>query len=79
MSEYDNDELEAIQTVVNHVSAYQDGATQQTVEEELRKGFDEVGSRSSAATSRRSPRRSTKKTATCPPPTCWAPTPLANG
>lgn len=43
MSEYDNDELEAIQTVVNHVSAYQDGATQQTVEEELRKGFDEVG------------------------------------
>ena len=43
MSEYDKDELEAIQTVVNHVSAYQDGATQETVAEELRKGFDEVG------------------------------------
>jgi ribosomal protein L12E/L44/L45/RPP1/RPP2 len=43
MNEYDKDELEAIQTVVNHVSAYQDGATEETVAEELRKGFEEVG------------------------------------
>ncbi len=42
MSEYDKDELEAIQVVVDRVSAYQDGATEQTVTKELISGFDEV-------------------------------------
>ncbi len=38
-----NPELEAIQLVVDRVSSWQDGATEGTVAEELRKGFDEVG------------------------------------
>jgi hypothetical protein len=42
MSDYESDLIEAIQTVVNHVSAYQDGAEKSFVEEELRRGFDEV-------------------------------------
>jgi hypothetical protein len=42
MSDYDSDQIEAIQTVVNHVSAYQDGAEQTFILEELRRGFDEV-------------------------------------
>lgn len=36
-------DLEAIQLVVDRVSSWQDGATEGTVAEELRKGFDEVG------------------------------------
>lgn len=39
----DNPETEAIQLVVDRVSSWQDGATEGTVGEELRKGFDEVG------------------------------------
>ena len=38
-----NPELEAIQLVVDRVSSWQDGATEGTVAEELRKGFDETG------------------------------------
>ena len=38
----DNPELEAIQLVVDRVSSWQDGATEETIVEELRKGFDEV-------------------------------------
>lgn len=43
MSEYDADEIEAIQAVVDRVSAYQDGATQETVTQELLNGFEESG------------------------------------
>lgn len=39
----DNDRLTAIQTVVDRVTSWQDGATEGTVEEELRRGVDEVG------------------------------------
>ncbi len=39
----DNDKIEAIQAVVDRVSSYQDGATEGTVEDELRKGFGEAG------------------------------------
>lgn len=39
----DNPETEAIQLVVDRVSSWQDGATEGTVAEELRKGFDEAG------------------------------------
>jgi len=42
MSDYETDVIEAIQGVVDRVSSYQDGATEVIVEEELRKGFDEV-------------------------------------
>lgn len=38
----DNPELEAIQVVVDRVSSWQDGAPEETIVEELRKGFDEV-------------------------------------
>lgn len=38
-----NTDLEAIQTVVDRVSSWQDGATEGTVEDELQKGFSEVG------------------------------------
>ncbi|MTB89500.1 hypothetical protein H9L21_15025 [Aeromicrobium senzhongii] len=38
-----NIDLEAIQTVVDRVTSWQDGATEGTVEEELQKGFSEVG------------------------------------
>jgi hypothetical protein len=40
---YSPDELEAIQLVVNHVAAYQDGAPEGTVADELRNGFSEAG------------------------------------
>ena len=39
----DKPELEAIQLVVDRVTSWQDGATQVTIAEELREGFDEVG------------------------------------
>lgn len=39
----DNDKLEAVQAVVDRVTSWQDGATEGTVEEELRKGASEVG------------------------------------
>ncbi|MRJ77489.1 hypothetical protein GEV29_13155 [Aeromicrobium sp. SMF47] len=42
MSDYQSEEIEAIQFVVNRVSAYQDGAEEGFVEKELRKGFDEA-------------------------------------
>jgi hypothetical protein len=42
MSDYENEQIEAIQNVVDRVSSYQDGAPEGTVEEELRKGFDEI-------------------------------------
>jgi hypothetical protein len=38
-----NEELEAIQAVVDRVTSYQDGATEGTVEKELREGFAEAG------------------------------------
>jgi hypothetical protein len=42
MSDYESEQIEAIQVVVDRVSSWQDGATERTVEEELRDGFDEV-------------------------------------
>jgi len=42
-SAHSNQELEAIQAVVDRVSSWQDGAPQDTVEQELRDGFAEVG------------------------------------
>jgi len=38
-----NERIEAVQAVVDRVSSYQDGATEGTVEKELRAGFAEVG------------------------------------
>ncbi|WP_019146495.1 hypothetical protein [Aeromicrobium massiliense] len=38
-----NIDLEAIQNVVDRVTSWQDGATEGTVEDELRKGFTEAG------------------------------------
>lgn len=38
-----DDKLEAVQAVVDRVTSWQDGATEGTVAEELRKGFGEVG------------------------------------
>jgi hypothetical protein len=38
-----HDRTEAIQGVVDRVSAYQDGAPEGTVETELRSGLDEAG------------------------------------
>ena len=38
-----NIDLEAIQNVVDRVTSWQDGATEGTVEDELRKGFPEAG------------------------------------
>jgi hypothetical protein len=43
MSDYTEDEIEAIRAVVDRVTSWQDGATEGTVESELREGFDEVG------------------------------------
>lgn len=43
MSEYTSEQIETIQRVVDRVSAYQDGAVEGTVEQELRKGFHEAG------------------------------------
>jgi hypothetical protein len=42
MSDYESEQIEAIQVVIDRVSSWQDGATERTVEEELRAGFDEV-------------------------------------
>lgn len=39
----DQERLEAIQAVVDRVSSWQDGATEGTVESELRRGAQEVG------------------------------------
>ena len=39
----DNDKIEAVQNVVDRVSAYQDGAPEGKVEEELRDGLTEAG------------------------------------
>ncbi|WP_370617647.1 hypothetical protein [Mumia sp. Pv 4-285] len=39
----EQDRLTAIQTVVDRVTSWQDGATEGTVEDELRRGADEVG------------------------------------
>jgi hypothetical protein len=38
-----DDKLEAVQAVVDRASSWQDGATEGTVAEELRKGAGEVG------------------------------------
>ena len=43
MTDYDSNQLEAIQAVVDRVGAYQSGAPEGTVESELRSGFDETG------------------------------------
>ncbi|MDF1602502.1 hypothetical protein [Nocardioides sp. YIM 152315] len=37
------EKMEAIQAVVDRVTSWQDGATEGTVESELRKGFAEAG------------------------------------
>lgn len=42
MSSYESEQFEAIQNVVDRVTSWQDGAPGSTVEQELRKGFDEV-------------------------------------
>ena len=39
----EQDRITAIQAVVDRVSSWQDGATEGTVEDELRRGADEVG------------------------------------
>jgi len=38
-----DEKMEAIQAVVDRVTSWQDGATEGTVEAELRKGFGEAG------------------------------------
>ena len=38
-----DEKTEAIQAVVDRVTSWQDGATESTVEDELRSGFTEVG------------------------------------
>jgi hypothetical protein len=38
-----DEKQEAIQAVVDRVTSWQDGATESTVESELRKGFTEAG------------------------------------
>jgi hypothetical protein len=43
MSTPNQDQLKAIQNVVDRVAGYQDGAPASTVAEELRKGFAEAG------------------------------------
>lgn len=43
MTDYDANQLEAIQNVVDRVGAYQDGAPEGTVENELRSGLTEAG------------------------------------
>ena len=42
-SNHSQDELTAIQGVVDRISSYQDGAPEGTVAAELRKGLDEAG------------------------------------
>jgi hypothetical protein len=39
----DSDKLEAVQNVIDRVSAYQDSATDSTVDKELRDGLTEAG------------------------------------
>jgi len=39
----EQERLEAIQAVVDRVTSWQDGATEGTVEEELRRGVQQVG------------------------------------
>jgi hypothetical protein len=41
--QHSSDKLEAIQAVVDRVTSWQDGATEGTVEQELRTGFAEAG------------------------------------
>lgn len=43
MTERSSEEMEAVQAVVDRVTSWQDGATEGTVAEELRKGFAEAG------------------------------------
>lgn len=43
MTQTPDEKTEAIQNVVDRVGAYQDGATEGTVETELRKGLGEAG------------------------------------
>ena len=43
MSTHSSAEAEAIQAVIDRVTSWQDGATEGTVEDELRKGLDEAG------------------------------------
>lgn len=43
MTSYDDDQLTAIQGVLDRISSYQDGAPEGTVEKELRAGFTEAG------------------------------------
>jgi hypothetical protein len=43
MSTHTSEELEAVQNVVDRVTSWQDGATESTVEDELRKGLDHAG------------------------------------
>jgi ABC-type xylose transport system substrate-binding protein len=43
MSTHSSEELEAVQNVVDRVTSWQDGATEGTVESELRRGLDEAG------------------------------------
>ena len=40
---YTDEQIQAVQGVVDRVSAYQDGAPEGTVETELRKGLGEAG------------------------------------
>ena len=42
-NELDQDHITAVQAVVDRVTSWQDGATEGTVEAEVRKGLDEVG------------------------------------
>ncbi|MBI2243184.1 MAG: hypothetical protein HYU55_04300 [Nocardioides sp.] len=41
--QHSTEQLEAIQAVVDRVTSWQDGATESTVAQELRDGFDEAG------------------------------------
>jgi len=43
MTERSSEKWEAVQAVVDRVTSWQDGATEGTVAEELRKGFQEAG------------------------------------
>jgi hypothetical protein len=43
MTEQSSEKMEAIQAVVDRVTSWQDGATEGTVEQELRDGFSEAG------------------------------------
>ena len=43
MDTHTSEQLEAVQNVVDRVTSWQDGAPEGTVEDELRRGLDEVG------------------------------------